>query len=362
LRVTPAAAVVLAFERQQFQATAVYDDGTSSRVTEEASWESLDSAVATIAPGGLATAGETPGTTTISASYRGASGSATLEVRTITALTIGPAAGCLAPGDHHLYTARVRYNDGGEEDVSGRARWQSSNTAVAEIDPAGLATARRGGKTDITASYWTTSGMQELNVGNLVASPLQATLPVGDSIGYQATIVCEGRRDRRAVTASWSSSNPGVAAIDRATGWATAAAAGDTAITASFQSAVSGPAALFVCQPPDGSCSLDEECCDGGACHDGLCTCRENGEECTEDRGCCSGLCIEGHCGGSTQCRPQGQSCAADIACCSGLICVGGTCDEPQCRGEGKACLSDDQCCSGDCYYDYLETHQLLCA
>lgn len=78
--VTPSTASLEVGETKQFQATANFSDGTTRDVTALAAWASSNTSVATVATNGLAEA-KALGTTTISASYGGMGGDATLEVK-----------------------------------------------------------------------------------------------------------------------------------------------------------------------------------------------------------------------------------------------------------------------------------------
>ena len=64
---------------QQFTATGTYSDGTSHNVTTSVTWSSSNTGVASIGSSGLATA-VAVGTTTITASSEGISGSTTLTI------------------------------------------------------------------------------------------------------------------------------------------------------------------------------------------------------------------------------------------------------------------------------------------
>jgi hypothetical protein len=77
--ITPAAPSIAAGQTQQFAATAVFSDGSSFDVSSLATWASSNTAVATVNSSGLATA-LTAGTTTISATFLGVTGSTVLTV------------------------------------------------------------------------------------------------------------------------------------------------------------------------------------------------------------------------------------------------------------------------------------------
>jgi len=75
----PANASVAAGASQQFTATGSYSDGSTQNITSQAAWKSSNTAVATIAAGGLTTA-VASGSTTISATSAGIAGSTQLTV------------------------------------------------------------------------------------------------------------------------------------------------------------------------------------------------------------------------------------------------------------------------------------------
>jgi hypothetical protein len=81
IAVTPTNATLVTGTSQPFTATGTYSDGSTLNITSQATWSSSLTSVATIAAGGLATAASA-GTTTISASLAGVTGSTTLTVQT----------------------------------------------------------------------------------------------------------------------------------------------------------------------------------------------------------------------------------------------------------------------------------------
>lgn len=140
------------------------------------------------------------------------------------------------------------------------------------------------------------------------------------------------------------------------------------------------------CRPKGGTCSGNNDCCEGRACNNGHC-CEGENFVCESNNDCCSGLeCRGGLCRSNT-CRAAGEACPpGSPGCCPGNgSCSGGTCchqigetcvqtpqaGSPCCGnntecggddgatcciydfagalGEGGNCTSDDQCCSGHC-------------
>lgn len=122
-----------------------------------------------------------------------------------------------------------------------------------------------------------------------------------------------------------------------------------------------------VCQPVNGECSADADCCDGVPCNNGTChivQCGGAGAECSGDANCCAGnVCNSGVCGPPMQvCGGAGAACGAGLpACCNG-ICNDGTCPGAggggggaggggggQCLAVGDMCNGDADCCSASC-------------
>jgi uncharacterized protein YjdB len=83
--ITPAAPTIASGTAIQFHAVATYTDSSTQDITWAATWSSSDMAVATVsnlppaADKGLAT-GVAPGTATITATYNGVSGTASVTV------------------------------------------------------------------------------------------------------------------------------------------------------------------------------------------------------------------------------------------------------------------------------------------
>lgn len=141
------------------------------------------------------------------------------------------------------------------------------------------------------------------------------------------------------------------------------------------------------CKPRGGTCSENDDCCNGRACNNGRC-CEGENFLCDSNADCCSGLeCRSGICR-SNICRVAGEGCpGGSSSCCPGSgTCSGGRCchqvgqaceqaplagnpccgSETECGGADGAtcclsdfagvfggegdCASNDQCCSGYCH------------
>jgi hypothetical protein len=149
---TPSVAVG---KTQQMTATGTYDNSSTQTITDSASWASSDVAIAMVSSTGLVT-GIASGSATISATLGGVSGSTTVNVTVanLASISITPASQSISSGATQQYTAIGILQNGTTVDLTSSVTWSSSNTAVATIDSAGLATANSvssTGTTDITA-------------------------------------------------------------------------------------------------------------------------------------------------------------------------------------------------------------------
>jgi uncharacterized protein YjdB len=253
IAVTPATQSITAGATQQFTATATYSDGTTGNVTSTAAWTSSASSTATINTAGLATA-VAAGSTTITASLNGVSGTAALTVTAAVTIPVSiavtPTAPSIGAGSTQQFTATATYSNGSTANVTSGATWTSSSTTVATINASGLATGVAAGSTTMTASVGGVSGATTLTVTagtptSIAVTPNPASFSVGSTQQFTATATYSGGSTANITSSvTWSSSNTSVATID-ASGLATGAASGSTTITATLN-AVSGSSAATI--------------------------------------------------------------------------------------------------------------------
>ncbi len=166
IAVTPTSFSIPASATHQFMATATYSNSTTSDVTTNIStpnatttWTAVDvapaSGVASVGPAnGLAT-GLAVGTSDITATFGGQSGTAALTVTsaTLTSIAVTPASAVVAVGGTQQFVATGTYSDSTNHAVTTTASWTSAASGVASVGPAtGLATGLAGGTSDITAT------------------------------------------------------------------------------------------------------------------------------------------------------------------------------------------------------------------
>jgi uncharacterized protein YjdB len=208
----------------QYQATGIYSDGTSSSLTDPASWQSSDPAVATVLQDGLVDT-LAPGSATISASYAGVSGQAALTVTaaTVEQLQVTPSGLTKPAGTSGQLTATAFYTDGDTEDVTDRTNWTSSEPAVATVVPsgtdAGFTELLAPGSATVTATFDGVSDSTPITVTNAVLvdisiEPANTSVASGIPVLYSATgLFSDGSSSVIDDDVTWQSSNPAVATI-----------------------------------------------------------------------------------------------------------------------------------------------------
>jgi uncharacterized protein YjdB len=126
-------------------------------------WSSSSNGVASVSSTGVVTA-NAPGSTSITASAGGQSGSATVSVVTPVAasISISPTSVTLSPGQSQQLTAAPRDANGGL--VSVPVTWSTSASGVASISSAGVVTANGTGTATITAKAGSVSATADVTV------------------------------------------------------------------------------------------------------------------------------------------------------------------------------------------------------
>jgi uncharacterized protein YjdB len=237
----------------QYTATGQYSDNTAKNLTSLARWSSSNTAAATISSTGLAT-GVAPGSTNISARYKGVRGATVLAVTPVLqSITVTPANGSVAAGLTLQFKATGTYSDNTAADLTTSVIWASSNTAAATISTAGLATGVASGASTISARYNTVTGSTGLTVTapvlqSIVVTPANASIAVSATRQFTATgHYSDSTTNDLTSVATWSSSNTAAATISTA-GLAMGVAGGATTISARYNT-VTGSTGLTVTAP-----------------------------------------------------------------------------------------------------------------
>ena len=160
IEVTPATASVLIGGTVQL--TAVARDGSGNPMTVNLTWTS-SSAAASVSSSGLVT-GEEAGTSTVTASAGGHSGSSEVTVlEPVASVEVTPAVDTVRAGQTIQLTATPK--DAGGNSLTGREiTWSSDDEAIATVDDTGVVTGEDAGATTITATSEGQSGMADVTV------------------------------------------------------------------------------------------------------------------------------------------------------------------------------------------------------
>jgi uncharacterized protein YjdB len=256
--VQPGSSVLLVGETATLR-TLLRDASGNTLSQRIVTWTSSNPAVATVSNSG-SIVGQSLGTTTITATSEGKSGTASVTVAPHNSpdkVTVTPTSANLYPGDELQLQGNVV--DSGNRVISGATiQWSSSNTGIARVSNAGLVTAVAPGSATITASSGGRSATAAMTVRtspvtSITLSPGSLSLEEGRTATITATL-----RDSRGVVVtgrsiSWTSSNTGIATVSGGT--VTAHKQGSASITARVDNATSSISVSVVpgsLQPPPG--------------------------------------------------------------------------------------------------------------
>ena len=178
------------FEGDQMEVSATARDAAGNVLTGRAvAWSSSSDAVATVSAAGTVTA-VAPGTTTITATVEGRTGTLELTVDArVASVTVVAPAGSMVAGDTMRLAAMAR--DAAGNPLMGRAvAWSTSSGAVATVSGAGTVTAVAAGTVTITATVEGKSGSVQLTIVPAVGTLVVTVETVGnlpDPDGYEIT-------------------------------------------------------------------------------------------------------------------------------------------------------------------------------
>jgi hypothetical protein len=232
---------------QQFTATGMFTDGSTQDLTTSATWGSGNGAAATVSSTALATS-LAIGTTTITATLGGISGSTLLTVTpaSVVSIAVNPAIAAIPLGLTQAFTALGTFSDGSTQDVTNSVHWSSSVAAVATVSntPAGngIATSTGSGIAIISATSGAVTGSASLTVTTAILaaieiSPQSPSISTGGTEQFTAIgLYTDGSTPNITTTANWASSSATVATISNTSGsqgLATSAGSGTAEISAS---------------------------------------------------------------------------------------------------------------------------------
>ena len=186
ISVTPANPSITQGQAQQFTATGTYSDSSTQNITTSVTWTSQTITVATISntagSNGQATAVGT-GSSMIQAALGSIHGSTTMTVGVaLSRLVVSPQYPTIADNGTQSFTATGEYDDGSTQNLTNSVTWTSSNTNVATVNGAGLATGtplgsgQTAGFSSIQASVGSFSGVSILSVTSHTGNGFSAVL------------------------------------------------------------------------------------------------------------------------------------------------------------------------------------------
>jgi hypothetical protein len=232
IAITPADVTVVRGISGRFDATGTYNNQDERLITNSVIWASSDSNVVNIAASG-SDAGNAyaviPGTSIISASLSGIVGatSATVIAPGLIGIDVFPLNPTQPLGVAQPFRAVASFDDGSSKDITQLASWQSSNQAVAELEPriAGQAKTLTVGQSSITATWNGLQGVSLLTVTDPAPISLKVipagagTLPRNSDANYTAFLeYSDGNAVDVTDQVSWTSSNEAIATISNGVG------------------------------------------------------------------------------------------------------------------------------------------------
>jgi len=237
---------------QSAQLTATPKDATGGALTGRTiTWASANTAVATVSAAGLVKAVGT-GSTTISATAGGVTGSATFTTAPVAAASVAvtPNAPTVQVGQDTQLTATA-YDASGTVLSNRAATWSSANPTVATVSSTGRVTGVSSGQATITATIDGKAATAALRVNDAppppvasIAVSLGANLTIGQT--GQATAVLRDAAGNvlSGRTIAWSTAEPSLATVT-SLGVVTAVAAGSATIVAASEG-VTGTATVVI--------------------------------------------------------------------------------------------------------------------
>jgi len=248
IAVTPASAVMAPASTLLFTATGTYSDGTTQNISNDATWSTSATKVASITNFGQVT-GQSAGSATITAQQGSVSGTAAVVVASsaLKSLQVSPSIPTTTPTVAEQtglqFEAVGTFADGSEQNLTASVTWTSSPASVATVSNAasskGLATGVEPGSATITALFAGLAAQAPLTVtgatlDSITLAPASADITLGESQQFTATgNFSDGTTENLTLQVTWTSSNVNVATIN-ADGLASTAGKGTSTITATM--------------------------------------------------------------------------------------------------------------------------------
>lgn len=250
ITVRPTNVSLAAGTTQQYTAVGQWADGSTQDITNNVTWTSTSTAVATVNGSGLLTA-QGQGSSTIAAQSGSVLGSATVTVTSATAVAIvvSPSPVSVAAGGVEPLLVVANFSDGSSQNVSGSAMYTSSNPGVVTVSAGGVLQAVGTGTATVQISL--NGVVTTLNVTvtpatltSITLTPASVNLAAGMSQQFTATgTFSNGSTQDLTNSLTWATSAASVATVN-STGNVTVLQGGQVTLTATSNSGVTGSIAL----------------------------------------------------------------------------------------------------------------------
>ena len=231
IEVTPTNPSFAAGLSSTLQATGIYTDNSAHDLTSAVAWSSSAAGVASVSnlsgSNGLTTT-LSPGSTTITATLGGISGSTNLTVTAATLVSLGvtPANPNIAKGLKSQFAAIGTYTDNSTQILTAQVQWSSSDPTVATVSNAlgydGLGVGLNPGSVTITATLAGVSASTVLTVtpATLVSigvTPANPSIAGGLTSQFTATgVYTDNSTQDLTASVAWTSSDTTVATVSNA--------------------------------------------------------------------------------------------------------------------------------------------------
>lgn len=248
LKISPKNSQAPLYTNLDFQAQAIYSDGTSQNVTQSVVWESGDTSIAKFdadEPSVLRSKAE--GTVTITAALgdKSAATTATVSSPELLSLRLSKSDWLLAQGETDSVSANGNYRGDVTRDVTDEVSWASENEGIVTVSNqkshAGMISSIAVGSTKITASLNGIAAEATVTVGAAALTSI--------AVSIKDTSVFEGSTSQVSATATytdgsskevteqvvWLSSDPSAASVS-STGLVSAISTGSVTISAQLSS------------------------------------------------------------------------------------------------------------------------------
>jgi uncharacterized protein YjdB len=263
--VSPATASLMVGANQPLVAT-VKDQSGNEMTGQTVAWSTSDANAATVNTNGMVAA-VAAGSTTITATVAGKTGTSSVTVTTapppppvVTSVTVTPPSASIAVGATTTLSAAVKDAQGNV--MSGQTvTWSTNNPGAAAVNASGVVSGVAAGSATITATSSGKVGTAAITVtalppvvASVTVSPTSGSVDVGATLPLTATVKDAQGNVMTGQTIAWSSDNSLFAAVN-SSGVVSGVAAGSATITATT-SGKTGTASITVTTPQSGGGTL----------------------------------------------------------------------------------------------------------